>query len=153
MRQFALVALVVGGIVVGSIPAGAEADGPAANSVRLHTYQWRNRVLLIFAGSDTDATYQRQARLLDGFGAGMEERDMVIGAFTDATGGVLGSTALSPKAVAGLRTQLHLAPGTFAVVLLGKDGGVKLQRAEPVSMDAIFALIDGMPMRPQEARR
>jgi hypothetical protein len=35
-------------------------------------------------------------------------------------------------------------------VLVGKDGGVKLERSGPVSLSVIFALIDSMPMRQRE---
>ena len=138
--------------MLGTVSVSANADGRAADTVSVGKYRWKNRVLLIFAGSDTDVAYQRQLRLLDGHADGMDERDMVIGAFTDETGGVLGSTALSPKGVAALRTEYGLAPGTFATLLIGKDGGVKLQRPEPVRPDALFELIDGMPMRQAEIK-
>ena len=36
------------------------------------------------------------------------------------------------------------------VLLIGKDGGVKLRSTEPVSTDELFALIDSMPMRRRE---
>ncbi len=152
MKHLLLLTIVVGSVVIGSGTARADADGRAADAVSMGKYRWKNRVLLVFAGSDTDALYQRQLRLLDGNAADMDERDMVIGAFTDETGGVLGSIALSPKGVAALRAEFDLAPGKFAALLIGKDGGVKLQRAEPVRADALFTLIDGMPMRQAEVR-
>jgi len=40
--------------------------------------------------------------------------------------------------------------GTFQVLLIGKDGGVKLRSSGPVSMKDLFGLIDSMPMRQQE---
>ena len=48
--------------------------------------------------------------------------------------------------------QLDLNEDVFSVILIGKDGGVKLRSAEPVSAEAIFGLIDGMPMRQREMR-
>ncbi|TGN50206.1 DUF4174 domain-containing protein, partial [Paracoccus liaowanqingii] len=45
-----------------------------------------------------------------------------------------------------------LRPGTgLRVLLIGKDGGVKLDRDGPVTPDEITALIDTMPMRRREA--
>ena len=38
----------------------------------------------------------------------------------------------------------------FAVMLVGKDTGVKLRRGQPVTMDEVFGLIDTMPMRRRE---
>lgn len=37
------------------------------------------------------------------------------------------------------------------VLLIGKDGGVKLRRDAPVTADEIIGLIDAMPMRRREA--
>ena len=47
----------------------------------------------------------------------------------------------------------HLAtPGApFWIVLIGKDGGVKL-RSDDAGLDQIFDLIDSMPMRQAEMR-
>lgn len=39
------------------------------------------------------------------------------------------------------------------VVLIGKDGGIKLQRDRSVETQVIFDLIDSMPMRQSEMRR
>ena len=39
------------------------------------------------------------------------------------------------------------------MVLVGKDGGAKLRTAEVPDLDALFDLIDGMPMRIAEMRR
>ena len=38
------------------------------------------------------------------------------------------------------------------ILLVGKDGGVKLRSEEPVSIQRIFDLIDSMPMRRREMR-
>ncbi len=40
----------------------------------------------------------------------------------------------------------------FAFLLIGKDGGDKLESKEPVSKDRLFKLIDSMPMRMREMR-
>jgi hypothetical protein len=51
-----------------------------------------------------------------------------------------------------LRRRFSVAPDKFAVLLIGKDGGVKLRKSEPVERREFYALIDRMPMRIQEAR-
>jgi len=48
------------------------------------------------------------------------------------------------------RVCLTLTGMGFQVLLIGKDGGVKLRSSEPVSMKDLFGLIDSMPMRQQE---
>ncbi len=42
---------------------------------------------------------------------------------------------------------------TFAVLLIGKDGGVKLRSGRPFALHALFDAIDAMPMRQDEMRR
>jgi len=74
----------------------------------------------------------RQVALLEDRGADLAERDVVV--LTDGPG------------VAALRD----GPG-FRVLLIGKDGGVKLDRRAPVAVDEILSLIDSMPMRRREA--
>jgi hypothetical protein len=64
------------------------------------------------------------------------ERDIVVLIDTD------------PSGQGPLRTSFG-AEG-FEVLLIGKDGGVKLRQQEPVGTDVLFAVIDAMPMRRQE---
>ena len=46
---------------------------------------------------------------------------------------------------------MHVQPGGFKLVLVGKDGGVKLEQDSVLSPDELFAVIDRMPMRMREA--
>jgi hypothetical protein len=39
------------------------------------------------------------------------------------------------------------------VLLVGKDGGVKLSSSSPLSASTLFGTIDAMPMRIDEMRR
>jgi len=61
-----------------------------------------------------------------------------------------GNHLLSEKSVQDIRKRLGVVGGSFQVLLIGKDGGVKLRSSEPVSMKDLFGLIDSMPMRQQE---
>ena len=55
-----------------------------------------------------------------------------------------------PKAGGTLREALSIRG--FEILLVGKDGGVKLRSPAPVSTRDLFALIDAMPMRQREMR-
>ena len=48
------------------------------------------------------------------------------------------------------RLRAALAVDGFEVLLVGKDGGVKLRQETPLSVDDLFATIDAMPMRQRE---
>ena len=45
--------------------------------------------------------------------------------------------------------NLSLSPDNFLLILIGKDGGIKLNTRNS-SLEKIFSLIDTMPMRQQE---
>jgi len=107
--------------VAGPVPPSAETP-PLPD---LESHRWKHRVLVIDTPHTAAADYQTQAAALLPVWAGLIERDLYI-----VTRG---------EAVA------------FRVRLIGKDGGVKLDAAAPVSAEALFALIDAMPMRRSEA--
>lgn len=48
------------------------------------------------------------------------------------------------------RHEYDAKTGTFAAVLVGKDGGEKFRSDEPVRPEDLFDLIDDMPMRRRE---
>ena len=51
----------------------------------------------------------------------------------------------SPNENGTLRKQLN--PKGFEVVLVGKDGGMKLRETTPLSTEVLLSTIDRMPMR------
>lgn len=109
----------------------------------LEAMRWDKRVVVVFAADEAMAKRQRT---LFTDTSGMAERNLhrieVIG---DRVSGTSTSAA-------ELRRRLQ-PEGDFAVLLIGKDGGVKLRSAEPVTQDQLFAIIDAMPMRASEMRR
>lgn len=104
----------------------------------LNKYRWSHRLLLLFAPSAAEPAYVQQRAALEAAESDLAERDMVVISDTDPTA----------------QGALHRSFGIdgFAVLLIGKDGGVKLQSQEPITADALFAVIDAMPMRRQEMR-
>ena len=49
----------------------------------------------------------------------------------------------------GFFENLSLFPSEFRLILIGKDGGIKLN-SRKTSLEKIFSLIDTMPMRQEE---
>jgi len=92
----------------------------------LAVYQWQQRVLVLDAPSPQDAAYQQQSAWLEAATAGLRDRDLVI--------------------------VTQPAPA-FRIRLIGKDGGVKMDRSSPVDTMTLFSLIDAMPMRQAEMSR
>ena len=90
----------------------------------LAAHQWKHRVLIIDTPSMQSTPYLQQISAFDAAAASLKERDLQVITQTSAP--------------------------AFRVRLVGKDGGVKLDRDTPMTTDALFALIDAMPMRQEE---
>lgn len=90
----------------------------------LSEQRWQARVLVIDTPSASSNAYRTQAADLLAAWDGLQERDIRIITRTDAP--------------------------AFRFRLVGKDGDVKLNRAAPVPVAELFALIDSMPMRRAE---
>jgi hypothetical protein len=84
--------------------------------------------------------------------SGLNERDVVvISVLKDMVS--TRERPAAPVSADDLRDAYDVLPHDFRVVLIGKDGGVKLRQDEPILAADLFALIDSMPMRKQEMRR
>jgi hypothetical protein len=129
--------------------AHAGEKGSAAD-LDLDSLRWKNRVLVLFSPSESDASFQAQKQGLVFGAGGVIERDLVVLEIIEQGQSRVGNQILSGKSVQDIRKRLGVHTGPFQVLLIGKDGGVKLRSSEPVSMKDLFGLIDSMPMRRQE---
>ena len=102
----------------------------------LSSYQWTHRPIVVFANSPEDVNSTRQIKLLESGLNQLLVRDVVV--LTDT----------NPSEVSPLRELLR--PRGFALLLIGKDGQVKLRKPFPWSVRELSRAIDKMPMRRQE---
>ena len=102
----------------------------------LSSYQWTHRPIVVFANSPEDVNYARQIKMLESGLNQLLVRDVVV--LTDT----------NPSEVSPLRELLR--PRGFALLLIGKDGQVKLRKPFPWSVRELSRAIDKMPMRRQE---
>jgi hypothetical protein len=141
-RIFARLGLaMLGGMTMTPRPTGAAEATPAA---LLAAWRWKSRVLLIFAPDDGNPRLAAQREHLAAATAKSAERDLVVIE-------IVGGHANQAVDGAALRARFRVAAEAFAVVLIGKDSGEKLRRAEPISSASLFGVIDAMPMRRHEA--
>ena len=103
--------------------------------------RWHRRVVVALAPTRADPALAAQRRLFAGLGADGSERDLALVTATDDT----------PDG-AELRRRFG-GHGSFVAILVGKDGGEKLRSSAPLGRDALFPVIDAMPMRQQEMTR
>lgn len=120
-----------------ALPSGAARAGGDP----LAAYRWKSRVVLAMAASPADPALASQRRLFEGLGSEARQRDLVLVEATEAT----------PEGAA-LRRRFG-GGDAFRAVLIGKDGGEKLNSAAPLDRDALLPVIDAMPMRRRETTR
>lgn len=123
------------------------APEPEQMTERLNDLRWSHRVLVVRARGSTVGTIVTS---LEARAEPVGDRDLVWFVLT----GNATRTNLPAPVSGKLRTDLDaLFESTDGVsgdvILIGKDGGVKL-RAAALDLDAVFTLIDGMPMRQRE---
>ena len=75
---------------------------------------------------------------------------MVIGPVVSKGNSTLDGQAINADESRRLVNQYAIGENAFSVVLIGKDGGEKLRVDEVPDLQAIYAVIDGMPMRSRE---
>lgn len=113
-------------------------------------YRWEKRVLVVSGPSDDSDAVRQQLRAIEASQDAFDERDMLLVTLVDGDRSTAGEKRLSADDVGAARAALAIRSDGFALRLIGKDGGVKLSSQTPVSMDDVYALIDGMPMRQRE---
>ncbi|MDW3194313.1 MAG: DUF4174 domain-containing protein [Cytophagales bacterium] len=104
-------------------------------------YRWEQRIIVIDVQME-HATQQLTA-LLEQEEA-LKERDLLV--FLKKGNELICKNANKP-------TEVDIRDRYSGVVLIGKDGGIKLKRDRVVATQIIFDLIDSMPMRQSEMRR
>lgn len=108
-------------------------------TTEIGAYEWKSRVLIVFANSDRDPRFQDQLAMINEQIDALRERDVVVAIDTD------------PTMKSKLRTTFR--PHGFMILLIGKDGHKALRKPFPWDIREISRSIDKMPMRQQEMRQ
>lgn len=112
-----------------------------ANPGSIAGMRWERRILLVSAPAANDAALVAQRNIVARWKAGAEARDLSL--IEIAGKGVTGATDTADV----LRHKYRLPADRFSVVLIGKDGGEKLRRSNPLPSLSLEETIDAMPMR------
>lgn len=119
-----------------------DADNTQLARSTLDAYRDNHWLLLIFAPDEADPAYREQQRLLEGDADSAREHDLVIARlFADGDSNFAGT-----QTVTGLPRELRLlfgiAEDEFAVLLLDKNGSLKLHHRTATPPAEIFGMID-----------
>ncbi|WVX49811.1 hypothetical protein ROLI_029060 [Roseobacter fucihabitans] len=109
------------------------------DDVDLNQFKWKKRPVVVFSDSENNNAFIEQMELLAARPGELIERDVVVIIDTN------------PEARSELRRKLR--PREFMLVIMGKDGGVKLRKPFPWDVREISRSIDKMPVRQREIRQ
>ena len=109
-----------------------------ARSIEPADYLWINRLLVVLADTPNDPRFIEQMDLLLAEPEPLIERDVIVLVDTD------------PEVDSHLREELR--PRGFAIVLVGKEGQIRLRKPFPWSVREIGRAIDKSPLRQRELR-
>jgi hypothetical protein len=135
-----LIAITVGIMLIISPIMGAD----------LTTYRWKNRLLLVFSPTTFDPGFAAFNLNVSRELHEVKDRDLIVFRIFEKGLSSLAEQPLSPEDAEKLRRRFEVKPSIFTVILIGKDGGVKMVREQRAELQEIFDLIDSMPMRQRE---
>jgi hypothetical protein len=124
-----------------------------ATAMDLDQFKWKNRLLFVFASAANDPNFGALRREIAAQPAEVTDRDLVVFEILDSGASKMNGSRLDPQSAAFFRDHFAVGQKAFTLILVGKDGGVKLRRHDRVALAEIFALIDSMPMRKEEMRQ
>jgi hypothetical protein len=125
----------------------------AAQNYDLSQYLWKNRLLLLFAPHRSHPLFDSLHRSVATRKAEVSDRDLVVFEIFDSDPSRVNNAPIGSETARLLREKFSVDREEFNVILIGKDGGVKLNRNDQTNLNEIFALIDSMPMRREEMRQ
>ena len=121
-----------------------------ATSMDLKQFQWKHRLLLIFAMDENDPPFKKLKDEIIAQKAEVENRDLLVFEIFERGLSRMNTTPLDPVNVHSIRKHYAIPQSAFKVILIGKDGGIKLKKDDTANLELIFERIDAMPMRKNE---
>ena len=120
--------------------------------LNLKNFEWKNRVLII--GGDS-SKFKSQLDQINLESNEFTDRDLVIILIEEDNSrisydGLKTIKTIDYDSTLNLRNKYNFKE--FKLILIGKDGGEKYNSKKLVSINVIYELIDGMPMRKQEIK-
>ncbi len=121
-----------------------------ATAQNIEKYQWKNRIILLKENTIDSDRLTGQLQRLEADSKALAERDILIFIIT---GGSVYDTSkkrldLNYESI----VEKHGLNDFQGLILIGKDGSLKLKECFIVDAKTIFELIDAMPMRMAETK-
>lgn len=123
----------------------------------LNEHKWKHRILIIQASEEFSDKYQDQLKEFNNLHNELKERKLVIytiiGDKYKVTNYHNKKSNNSWEVANEFFGDLLDKNYAFRVILIGLDGGIKLEKTTVLTRKALFNIIDSMPMRMNELRK
>ena len=123
------------------------------NAQDLSVHRWENRLLILLIENTEDNSYKEQLEELSSCSEGVEERKLLIYRSTPDKFRMGLETEGGWKNSSDIYKKYKTNESGFQVLLIGLDGGIKMDQSEMISCEKLFGTIDSMPMRKAEMRK
>ncbi|WP_378176020.1 DUF4174 domain-containing protein [Aquimarina sp. SS2-1] len=120
-------------------------------SQNIDKHQWKDRLLLVIADSDQNAKLIQQLQEFEKNKEQLKERKLIIYQITPTSYREgLGKNEITKSN--NLYKKYNSSKKNFKIILIGLDGGIKMESFDFVSSNKVYDKIDQMPMRKQELK-
>ena len=123
----------------------------------LEDHKCENRILIVKTSDIQSKKYREQLKEFDDAAEALKDRKFVvyhiIGEDFDSVDYTNPALNTSGKTSQVLSSKVFNENLNFEVILVGLDGSIKLQQIEVIKKEALFDIVDAMPMRSSEMRR
>lgn len=126
-------------------------NGFFMQSQTLKEYRWKNRVIILVDSQGNTKAFQKQQNALSVKTIELRERDLIILLLKEDSV-EFSNNNKSQIEGSSLRKELNIDTDFEGVILIGKDGGIKMRENFHVDPQKIFDLIDSMLMRQAEMK-
>ena len=124
-----------------------------ALSMDLTQFKWKNRLFFLFAEDANDPFFKNlQSQIMDQKDE-VAERDLIVFEVPAQGPARMNTSPLDRMEADSIRNHFAIPSDEYSLILVGKDGGIKLKRKDQVDLKEVFELIDSMPMRQNEMRQ
>ena len=120
--------------------------------LNLKIFEWENRVLII---GGHGSKFKSQLDQINFESKELISRDLVVILLEEDNSrisydGLKTIKTIDYDSTLNIRNKYNFK--NFKLLLIGKDGGEKYNSNDPININIIYELIDGMPMRKQEIK-
>jgi hypothetical protein len=147
------------GLLVAALTTVALAGSGSPGKV-MSRYKDVARPFVIFAPDAADVRFAQELSELRARTSDLRERQVVVLVALEQNGPKVWRRGLDPQVwpeldpsdQTALRSDFQVHPSSFAVFLIGKDGGVKRTKYGVLGFEELRSTIDQMPMRQDEMK-